>query len=380
MIKQRGSALLHYLDRAVGIPAIMVLGGTRRKRVAPRTIQTIGLLKTGAIGDTVLLSGIIADLRSAFPHAEITLFASAGNYEMAGMLEGLDRVVKIPMLNLLAGISAARVPALDVMLDFGQWSRTEAVIAFFSRASFTLGFQTPRQHRHYAYDQTVEHSAAVHELENYRRLVRSLGISAQNSPFLRVSEENPLDVRDYAVFHLWPGGRLKKLKQWPSKRWLRLIGEFAEQGIEVVLTGAPSDGSANRALVSALPSRLRSLVRDASGLNLRKTAAVLAHARIVVSVDTGVMHMAAALGVPLVTLHGPSSSKRWGPVSTKAIAIDAPHAGCGYVSLGWEYRFRRPPCMESISYDVVRDACMAAMSKWSSLEHPSYHGYAAGAV
>src|ERR1700681_2491120 len=378
MIKERGSALLHYLDRAIGIPAIMVLGSTRRKRALPSTIQTIGLLKTGAIGDTVLLSAIIADLRGAFPEAAMIFFASEGNFEMAGMLEGLDRVVKMPMLNLMAGISAARVPAVDVMLDFGQWSRAEALIALFSRASFTVGFQTLRQYRHYAYDQMVEHSSDVHELENYRRMVRELGVTTQNAPFLHVSEESPLNARDYAVFHLWPGGRLKKLKQWPSKRWLRLIGEFAAQGMEVVLTGARSDGSATSALVSAIPSKLRHLVRNASGLTLRQTAAILAQARLVVSVDTGVMHMAAALGVPLVTLHGPSSSKRWGPVSEKAIAIDSPLAGCGYVSLGWEYRFRRPACMECISYESVRDACAAMLGKWSSAEQASYQEHAAG--
>ena len=378
MIKERGSALLHYLDRAIGIPAVMVLGSTRRKRVLPCTIQTIGLLKTGAIGDTVLLSAIIADLRSAFPRAAITLFASEGNFEMAGMLEGLDRVIKMPMLNLMAGISAARVPAVDVMLDFGQWSRAEALITLFSRASFTLGFRTPHQYRHYAYDQTVEHSSDVHELENYRRMVRELGVTTQNAPFLHVSEESPLNARDYAVFHLWPGGRLKKLKQWPSDRWLRLIGEFAGQEMEVVLTGAPSDNSATSALVSGIPSRLRHLVRNAAGLNLKQTAAILAQARLVVSVDTGVMHMAAALGVPLVTLHGPTSSTRWGPVSEKAIAIDSPLAGCGYVSLGWEYRFRRPACMECISYESVRDACAAMLGEWSSAEQASYQGHAAG--
>ena len=107
------------------------------------------------------------------------------------MLEGLDRVVKMPMLNLMAGISAARVPAVDVMLDFGQWSRAEALIALFSRASFTVGFQTPRQYRHYAYDQIVEHSSDVHELENYRRMVRELGVTTQNVPFLRVSRGEP---------------------------------------------------------------------------------------------------------------------------------------------------------------------------------------------
>jgi heptosyltransferase I len=376
MIKERGSALLHYLDRAGGIPTIAILGHLRCKRALPASIQTIGLLKTGAIGDTVLMSAVIADLRRAFPSAVITLFASEGNFEMAGMLSDLDRVIKIPMRNLIAGMAAARAPAVDVMLDFGQWSRAEALITLFSRASFTVGFRTPGQYRHYAYDRAVEHCSDVHELENYRRIVRVLGAETHRLPFLRVPEQSDPNIRDYAVFHLWPGGRRKKLKQWPLERWARLIGEIADQGMEVVLTGARSDIAANNRVLSAIPSRIRDFVTNGAGKNLKETVFTLAHARLVVSVDTGVMHIAGALGVPLVSLHGPSSSKRWGPISDRATAIDSPLPGCGYVSLGWEYRFQPPACMECISYEMVRDACTAMLLKWTPGSEPSCQGLA----
>jgi ADP-heptose:LPS heptosyltransferase len=368
MIKERGSALLHYLDRAGGIPTIVLLGHLRRKRQIPQSIQTIGLLKTGAIGDTVLMSAVIADLRHTFPSAAITLFASEGNFEMADMLNGLDRVIKMPMRNLIAGIAAARGPAVDVMLDFGQWSRAEALIALFSRASYTVGFKTPGQYRHYIYDRVVDHSSDIHELENYRRIVRALGAETRSLPFLRVPEKSGTSLRDYVVFHLWPGGRRKKLKQWPLERWVRLIEEFAGQGMGVVLTGAPSDIAANDRLLSTLPSRVRHFVRNVAGTNLKETTLTLADARLVVSVDTGVMHIAAALGVPLVALHGPTSAKRWGPISERAVAIDSPLPGCGYISLGWEHRFQPPACMECISYEAVRDACTTMLLKWPSAE------------
>ena len=83
MIKLRGNSMLHHLDRYGGIPAIVVLGHMRRKRAAPSTIQTIGLLKLGAIGDTVLMSAVIADLRHAFPNASITFFSGESNFEIA---------------------------------------------------------------------------------------------------------------------------------------------------------------------------------------------------------------------------------------------------------------------------------------------------------
>src|ERR1700737_4047468 len=125
MIQLRGNPALHLLDRYAGVPAVATLGRLRRRRALPAKIETIGLLKGGAIGDTVLLSAVIADLRKAFADAKLILFAGEGNYEMACMLDGIDKVVKAPTGNPLRGFKAMRSARVDVMIDFGQWSRLE---------------------------------------------------------------------------------------------------------------------------------------------------------------------------------------------------------------------------------------------------------------
>jgi ADP-heptose:LPS heptosyltransferase len=365
MIRLRGNPALRYVDRYAGIPAVVCLGHLRKKRTAPSKIETIGLLKTMGIGDTVLVSAVIADLRCAFPNAMMILFCNEENFEMAGMLDGVDRVVKVPYRNLVAGLAAVRSVAIDVILDFGHYSRFEALLTLFSRARFKIGFRTRGQYRHAGYDLTVEHSSEVHELENYRRLVRLLGVETQNLPLLRVPKESAPQSQKYAVCHLWPGGSGSKLKQWPTERWVRLIEEFAAWGMEVVVTGSPSDRVRNEQMIACLGLEGRRFVKNAAGMSLDRTAEVLAHSRVVVSVNTGVMHMAAALGVPLVALHGPTSSKRWGPISDMAIVVDSPAPGCGYLNLGWEYPPKPPQCMECIRYETVRDACRELLERQS---------------
>jgi len=354
---------MHFLDRYAGIPAVAILGHARRKRALPSKIQTFGLLRTAAIGDTVLTSAAIADLRAAFPGASMIFFAGPTNFEMASMLDGVDQVVELPLVNLAAAWRRVRSIAVDVLVDFGQWPRFDALLALASRASFTIGFRTRGQHRHYGYDATVEHSSHVHEIENYRRLVRALGVKTGNPPRLRTPSSGPALAANYAVFHLWPGGRRKKLKQWPEEKWLALVEEFACREMEVVLTGAPADRDGNDAMMERVRPYARRFVRNAAGLSLRGTAAMLAHSCLVVSVDTGVMHMAAALGVPLVALHGPTSSRRWGPISERAIAVDSPLDGSGYLNLGWEHSPRSLTCMECIPYEAVRDACRSIIEK-----------------
>jgi ADP-heptose:LPS heptosyltransferase len=363
MIRQRGSPTLHYLDRYCGIPAIAILGSLRRKRKLPQKIDRIGLLRLAGIGDTVLISAAVADLRAAFPHASLTFFSGPTNLEFVKMMDGLDRIVEVPVRNVAAGLKAIRSVPVDVMIDFGPWPRLEALFTLFSKASYTIGFRASGQYRHYGYDLTVDHSSKVHELDNFRRLVCALGVKAIRLPSLNSPQNGKHADSPYVVFHLWPGGRRKELKQWPSERWIRLIDEFVAFGVKVVLTGAPSDCISNDSIIHRLQSRARGFVRNAAGISLPETAAMLAHSCLVVSVNTGVMHMSAALGVPLVALHGPTSSQRWGPISERAIAINSPLHGCGYLNLGWEYPTQPPACMECISFETVRDACLAIMKK-----------------
>ena len=358
---------MHFLDRYAGIPAIAVLGRMKRKRELPEKLETIGLLRTAAIGDTVLISGVIADLRIAFPRASLIFFAGPSNFEIAGMLDGIDSVVQVPIGNLVAGVRAVRSVPVDVMFDFGQWPRLEALFALVSNASFTVGFETASQHRHYGYDRTVEHSTEIHEIQNFRRLVEVLGIETGSAPVLKSPPNGHASTENYAVFHLWPGGRRRKLKQWPREKWVQLIEEFVGWGLNVVLTGATSDNRGNEEIIHRMQPRARRFVRNAAGMSLQDTAATLAASRLVVSVDTG-EHMAAALGAPLVALYGPSSSRRWGPVSTNAIAVESPLSGCGYINLGWESVSPPPACMECIRFETVRDACRDALEK--ETEHP----------
>jgi ADP-heptose:LPS heptosyltransferase len=357
MIKVRGNPTLHFVDRYIGIPAIAFAGSIRKKRILPANIRKIGLLKGGAIGDTVLLSAVVADLREAFPAAEIILFAGESNYEMACMLDGVDRVIKAPAGNVLKGIRAMRSAPVDVLLDFGQWTRLEALFTLASKSAFTIGFCTAEQHRHHGFDLAVEHSSTNHELENYRDLVRALGTKTIHLPALSVPKQSSAIPQSYVVFHLWPGGRRRELKQWPSDRWLRLIADLLREGHSVVLTGSSSDKSLNEELINDIPDGACERVINAAGRSLSETVSLLAGARLVVSVDTGIMHIASALNLPLVAIHGPTSSKRWGPLNSRAIAVDTPLPEGGFINLGWEEMSPLPACMEAVPYESVREAC-----------------------
>ena len=162
-------------------------------------------------------------------------------------------------------------------------------------------------------------------------------------------------------FIFGPGDLERKPSNGRLENWLRLANQFVNWGIDVVLTGSVQDRKANDAFLAQVPMPARMHLRSAAGMRLNETAAVLANSSMVVSVDTGIMHLASALGAPLVALHGPTSARRGGPLGSRTIAVESPLGGCGYIRLGWESTAGRPACMESIRYEAVRDACLCLL-------------------
>ena len=363
----RGSAVLRMIDRAVGVPALWCLGRLSSRRVLPARIGRIGILETAAIGDTTLLSAVLYDLRAAFPAAQIVLFAGPSNAGIARLLEVPDQVVRLPVTRPLAAARVLSRYVFDVFLDFGPWPRINALLASSARSHFKVGFETPHQHRHYAYDQSVPHSSRRHELENFRSLVGAIGVPTGHPPGFASSvgrrERLPgsLQGTAYVVLHPWPGGYRSHLKEWPVEKWLELGEALSARGFRIALTGAPADRARNEAMIARRKPDAGPAWIDCATPDLEQTIAILRRSELTVSVNTGVMHLAAAVGTPVIGLHGPTSALRWRPVGPWSVAVTAPGKGCGYLHLGFEYP-AQCDCMERIEVPQVLRECQALLA------------------
>ncbi len=369
LASQRVSLRLRFADRYVGIPVVRTIGLLKRRRPMPPDFRSLGLLQTAAIGDTILLAGVISDLKRLLPGKRIVLFVGPSNYEIARLLQGVDEVARLPVSRPFRAIRMLRRAQVDVLCDFGSWPRINALLACFSGAAFTLGFRTSEQYRHYTYDEAVEHSREVHEIENYRRLVSALGVDSKSPPRINLEPGvfNPLNVGTYVVFHAWPGGYKRSAKEWPDHHWVELAQRVSGLGLSIVLTGGEDDREKAERLCKRIGSAVSARVVNLAGtISLVQTARVLQDAAAVVSVNTGIMHLAAAVGALVVALNGPVPGRRWGPVGDRAISVDASADGCGYLNLGFEYKNQREDCMATILpgpvFEVVRARLASSLS------------------
>ncbi|MBK6005770.1 glycosyltransferase family 9 protein [Ramlibacter ginsenosidimutans] len=352
----RESALARLIDQAAGTAVLALWGTFRRRRSLPHAPRRFGVMMFETIGDSLLAGSLVASLRESMPNAEIVIFASRGNRGILQLFEGISSVVEVPLTRPTKAVAAIRSVPVDVMIDIGQWPRWYAFLCAIARARYTIGFATPGQTRHYAYDRAIPHDPAAHEVENFQRLLSPLPGVAALPPERALRPVGPPPAyfamsAPYVIVHPWASGFRHASREWPLPLWADLISRLCNLGLSVYVTGSPADQPKAEALASSCAVGLP--VRSAAGrLSLAELAAVLRGAAAVVAVNTGVMHLAALLDTPLVALHGPTSRRRWGPTGRRSIAM-APSTGAEFLSLGFEYPAGVVDCMASISVDEV---------------------------
>jgi len=322
-------------------------------------------MKSAGIGDMVLATAIVRDLVAARPDARVILFAGSDNADAARLLAPEAEVIEVPMSRPWLAVRRLRAARLDVLLDLGQWTRVEALCSAMSGAGYTVGFATAGQRRAFCYDEVVPHANDVHELENFRRIVARLGVDSHSLPALAqslVRGSSPAP-EPFVVFHLWPGGFRSELKEWPAACWRELAVRLAREGYAIVLTGSSADAARTDAFVRSCRSVQTSMLSLAGRSSLAQVAAAFLHCSCVVSVNTGIMHLAAAAGVPTVALNGPTNDVRWGPIGPRTLSVNSPLEGCGYLNLGFEYEAGRTDCMDAITPERVADAVLRLVGR-----------------
>jgi len=371
---RRGSAKNRLIDFWIGTPLLNLPATFHPHRSAPANPRRIGVMCSSALGDTLLFSAVLQDVRAAFPTAHIVHLCFPQNLAAAEILPGADERILLDLIAPAASVRILRQQRLDVLLDFTSWQRLTAFLTLFAGAGYTVGFRSAGQHRSRGYDCAVEHRADRHELENFRALLRESGLraasgeamAATHAPAVEVSAmaELPFATEpDTIVMHLWASGQRSWLREWPQERWVELARRLAGDNTLILITGAPSDQVRMTPFLAQLRAAGLRAESFVSPDGFRTLTHVLRHARLVVSVNTGVMHLAAIAGAPTVAINGPNRNGRWGPIGPRAVGVEAPGSDCGYLHLGFEFDKNPTDCMTRTTVDQVYAAARALLAQ-----------------
>lgn len=339
-------------------------------------------IKLKHIGDVLLMTPAIRALHRAWPGSSISALVPrateevlAGNPDLTAVLT-FERDAGIE--GSLRTLRALRGYAPDLVLEMGQGDR-EAVLGWLSGARQRVGYEPGRSGgwRRALLTHAVPWNGAQHVVETNLDLVRACGISAEASrPVLVVRPEMRarMAVR-LASAGLGSGEPLVVVhpvsrwlfKAWPEASCAAVIARLLQDArVAVALTSGPGPAeveAARRILARIEEARAgRDILNLIGQTSLAELAAVLECTALFLGVDSAPMHMAAALGIPVVALFGPSGETSWGPWGEGHTVVASPYLcrPCGQDGcLG----SKRSDCLEALSAQTVWEAAEPLLSK-----------------
>ncbi|HXA08597.1 MAG TPA: putative lipopolysaccharide heptosyltransferase III [Chthoniobacterales bacterium] len=327
------------------------------------------LIQLKRIGDLVLTVPAIAALRKSFPAAKISLIVAHGSRELLPAIPGVDhtfvargRVTDAPQWFALA------TSTFDYCLDFSRTDRS-AFLTALSGARNRITYDTIRREplRQLSYNEFVPSQVRfAHTVDHHLALLAPLGVH-DASPEIRLALPPEAKARAAAImnahhlagdFVILHPGSARAEKFWLARRWAEVANRItAHEQMPVVLTGGKARMEQEH--IARIKKHLDQPVVDLSGhLDLLSLAVLLQQARLLLTIDSAPMHLAAALGTPQVALFGPTNPFHWRPRSTPAIVLNAgnDHPATDFVPI------QPPVAMKEISTKQVIDAMQTLLS------------------
>jgi heptosyltransferase-1 len=291
-------------------------------------------IKTSSLGDVIHHMPAVTEARKALAHAHFTWLVEEAFAPLVALHPAVDAVLPVAwrrwrrslyapatFAEIARSLRAVRAQTYDEIVDSQGLLRT-ALMARLARGR-RHGYDAASIREplaSYFYDRRYAVSLALHAVERNRRLCGlALGYAPQGAP------DFGLDGARFAA----ASGRYAVLlhataqpgKQWPQTHWIALGKALAGAGFDLVLPwGTEAERARSERIAAALPH-----ARVPKRAPLDQVAGLIAGAALVVGVDTGLLHLAAALGVPLVAIFAGSKPDLTAPVGSGPLAVLGDH-------------------------------------------------------
>lgn len=330
--------------------------------------MNILIVRLGALGDVVHAIPAAAALRAAFPDARLHWLVDAKHRAILDLVTVLDAVITVEARTIGGWIDAIRrlrQTRYDIALDF-QGLMKSAVFARASGARRVAGFSIWHLREKTArplYSETGEapEDEDEHVIRKNLHLLRVLDVAASRIEFPLAHAPSPAadavarDLQGQRFAMINPGAA------WPNKRWpAPRFGEIAAYLREV--RGLPSIvlwGPGEQALAAAVVAASNGAARVAPATEIADLVELSRRAAVVISGDTGPLHIAAAVATPAIALYGPTNPRRNGPWSAADVCVSRfESCGCHY-----DRRCHQPAwCLDGVSVAEVTAAVQQRLS------------------
>lgn len=354
-----------------------------------REIKEILVIKLRHIGDVVLTTPVFESLRQIYPRASITALVNKGTEAMLAKNPNVDRILILERDNnslvdlekQIALVVKLRKFHFDLALELTNNDRG-AAYSFLSGAKKRLGYRSKNKKlldRHLLFTDLVKTKKGLHIVDRHLEMIRHLKPDLiMTAPALFWSKEEELMCRkifekagasfdeQFAVIHPTLHAKYRKwnivdcslLCDYLFNRWkvqpILVCGPTAEEMDFTKQVSRKADSPA---------------INLGGRLSLRQLVALIANALLYVGVDSGPMHIAAALKIPVVAIFGPQEPRRWGPWGEGHMVVQKPWECVPCRKKGCDDKGTTSLCLEKLTVEEVIPAIDLQMRKIESVNN-----------
>ena len=329
-------------------PAATTLPGVPAPQSQPPRSDRILIVRLGAMGDIIHGLPAVSALRAAAPNAKVGWLIEERWAELLCTLptpRSGSRSPQRPLVDRIhtvntrqwrnspfsaqtwervaAGLSDLHAERYDVAIDL-QGAIRSSLLARWSGAPVIYGFAQPREHLASMFYTRQVIAAGNHVVEQNLSLVENVAGHPLNPAPVELPEDETarqdcdrwLQDRNFKDFVLLNPGAGWSAKQWPAERYGQVATQLTDYGMKSVINFGPSEQN----IANAVKAASNGAAETFTG-SLTRLIALTRRARLFIGGDTGPMHLAAALGVPVVAVFGPTDPARNGPYDVRNIVL-----------------------------------------------------------
>lgn len=335
---------------------------------------SICLLRTSAIGDVTHVVPLLRTLQAAWPQARLAWIVGKLERRLVGDLPGVD-FVTFDKAAGWAGMrevwTALRGQRFDALLQM-QVALRSNLLSLGIKANRRIGYDAARAKDLHGLvvNERIPARSGEHVLDAIGSFAEPLGlkqttvrwdIPVPDEAQAWAAEQLPDDTPTMLV----SPSSSHALRNWRPERYAAAMDHAAARGWRVALVGGPS--ASERAMADAVLAACRHAPLDLTGKDtLKKLLALLGRAQLLLTPDSGPMHMANAVGTKVLGLHAASNPNRSGPYSDRRWCVDKyDEAACSFLGkpaseLAWGAKIEKPGVMDLIGVDDVVERFEAA--------------------
>jgi len=329
-------------------------------------IKKILVIKLWALGDSVVLLPTLAALKKQFPNAELHVLAHRRNKVVFEGQPFVDKIIDFGVLNVLKLFRK-----YDICIDSEPALNVSAVISFLASKN-TVGFSHGTRAK--LYSKTSLFNKTRHMVQNYLDLARKIGVKYNTDRLIpiAVSEKEKYFVNEYFkknklsknnfVVCIAPGvAESVKFRMWPIENFAKLADELVKKyNAKIILVDTKMNENIINKIQSLMLEKSINAVPEFGSFNkIKMTAELMKRCNVVISNDSGPMHISAAMGTKTLGLFGPNTPKLWAPYGKHNISIFKPKKGCPFMNnknpelMPRKLTHEQETCMDAITVEDV---------------------------